>query len=56
MFIFLYKQYFSRVVFDFIYLSESKIYIFINNLKLLGFQGDILELRLLFKHREKVKN
>ena len=55
-FTFLYKKYFSRVVFEFIYFIEFKIYVFFDNLELLDFQKNIINLRPFFKYRKKIRN
>jgi hypothetical protein len=56
MFEFLHKQYFSRVIFEPVYLSEHKTVIMSENLELLEFQKTSEELRLSLKHREKIIN
>ena len=55
-FIFLYKKYFLRIAFEFIYFIEPKTHIFSDNLELLDFQGNVIDLRPFFKHREKIRN
>lgn len=54
MFEFLHRQYFSRVIFEPIYLFEHKTVIMSNNLELLEFQDTSEELRPSLKHREKI--
>jgi len=54
LFRFLYKDYFPRVVFRPVYLSEYKTFVFVDNLELLGFQGSAAGLRPSIKHREKI--
>jgi len=56
MFEFLHKQYFSRVIFESVYLSEHKTVIMSENLELLEFQRTSEELRFSLKHREKIIN
>lgn len=56
MFEFLHKQYFSRVIFESVYLSEHKTMIMSDNLELLEFQRTSEELRFSLKHREKIIN
>jgi len=56
MFKFLHRQYFSRVIFESMYLFEHKTVIMSDNLDLLEFQEMSEELRLSLKHREKIIN
>ena len=44
LFKFLYKKYFSRYTFEFIYLIKFKILLFANNLKILKFKRNIIDL------------
>ena len=44
LFKFLYKKYFSRYIFEFVYLIEFKISLFANNLKMLEFEENIINL------------
>ena len=54
MFNFLYYKYFSKITFESMYLSEYKIYIFMNFFKMIRFIKDIEELRSLIKHYKRV--
>ena len=56
MFDFLLNDYFLRIAFELIYLFESKINLFINNLKLLKFEDDSRNIRFSLKHRIKILN
>ena len=50
---FLYIKYFFKTTFKSIYLSKYKIYIFINNLKIIKFIEKVQRLYLLIKYRKK---
>lgn len=53
---FLHKQYFSRIAFEVVYLTEHKTVVLKDSLKLLEFQDTAKELRSSLKHREKIIN
>jgi len=53
---FLHKQYFSRIIFESMYLFKHKTVIMSNNLNLLEFQDMLEELKLSLKHRKKIIN
>ena len=53
---FLTNQYFSRMTFEFIYLSKHKINLFMNNLKLFDFEKNLYDIRSSLKHRKKICN
>ena len=50
----LYTKYFFKVIFKSIYLSNSKIYIFIDSLEMIKFIEGAKGLRSSTKHREKI--
>lgn len=54
MYIFLAKQYFSRIAFESIYLLGQKTYVFVSNLELLEFEDNSNNVRSSLKHFEKV--
>lgn len=54
-YIFLYDNYFLRVAFGLIYLSEKKTKAFVNILKLLGFEKSCEGLRPSVKHQNKIE-
>ena len=53
---FLHICYFSKYVFESIYLINAKTHVFSNNLKILNFQKNVSKLRLSIKHFDKIKN
>ena len=53
---FLYICYFSKCVFESIYLIDAKTHVFSNNLKILNFQKNVSKLRSSIKHFDKIKN
>ena len=53
---FLHICYFSKCVFESIYLINAKTHVFSNNLKILNFQKNVSKLRLSIKHFDKIKN
>ena len=53
---FLTNQYFSRMTFEFIYLSKQKINLFMSNLKLFDFEKNSYDIRSSLKYREKINN
>lgn len=54
MYIFLHEKYFSRVVFESIYLFNSKTHVFFDSLKMMRFIEEADDLRSFIKHREKI--
>ena len=56
LFNFLHIQYFFKCVFDSIYLSDSKTYLFSNKLNLLKFEKNAKNLKSILKHRNKILN
>ena len=53
---FLEESYFSRVVFELIYLNLSKTAIFTDNLNLLSFTGSFRTIKPSIKHQNKIMN
>ena len=56
LFNFLHTQYFLRCVFDSVYLSDPKTYLFSNKLDLLEFEENAKSLKPALKHRNKILN
>ena len=54
LFKFLHEKYFSRYVFKLIYLLKYKTFVFINSLKVLGFEESVAELRPSIKYKKKI--
>ena len=55
LFSFFYVEYFFRIVFESVYLSNHKTYLFTNILKMFNFQSNVIDLRSFVKHRNKIK-